>query len=81
MAKVRIVLNKPAVRALLRSLEIVADLQARGERIAASAGDGFEAEAFTGKNRGRVTVTTTTFDAILAESNDHVLTSALDAGR
>lgn len=78
---VRIKLNSPGVRELLRSPEVTADLKRRGQRIAAAAGPGHEVETFQGRNRARVTVRTTTDEAALAEQNHKRLTNALGAGR
>ena len=77
----RVVLNQAAFRELRRSPEVVADLTARGRRIAAAAGAGFEMQTWLGRNRGRVTVRTATSAARAAEARDHALLGALDAGR
>lgn len=78
---IKVVLVPGAVGRLLRSKEVLADLQARGERIAATAGDGFAAEPFIGRTRARVTVRTATPQAMEREARDRTLTRALDAGR
>jgi hypothetical protein len=77
----RIKLNRDGVRKLLASQEVADNLTPRGERIAAAAGEGFEAT--TTKNRDRVVVfvTSTTTDAKRAEAEDRALTRAIDAGR
>lgn len=77
----KIELNRDGVRQLLTGPEIEADLAARAERIAAAAGDGFEASTTIGRTRARASVISTTAAAIVAEANDHVLTTAIDAGR
>lgn len=74
-------LNHSAVRDLLRSPDVMADLQRRGQRIAAAAGPGHEVEAFQGRNRNRVTVRTTTNDAAIAEQAHKTLTNAVKAGK
>jgi len=82
MAKsMRIKLNRDGVRALLASQELADNLSDRGERIAAAAGEGFEAT--TTKNRDRVVVfvTSETAEAKKAEAENRALTRALDAGR
>ena len=89
-------LNRDAVRELLRSGPIVADLMARGHRIAVQA-DSAAASAipwdpsadapahkvtsFIGKNRGRVTVDTGNPEAMIAEARHRTLTRSIDAGR
>lgn len=77
----KVELNRDGVRQLLTSPEVEADLADRAERIAAAAGDGFEASTITGRTRVRASVISTTLEAIRAEANDHALTSAIDAGR
>lgn len=80
MAKV--VLSGEGFRQLLQSPEVLADLQARADRIAEAAGDGFVAEqARVGAVRGRVQVYSSTREAMMAEASDASLTQAIDAGR
>jgi hypothetical protein len=74
-------LNHNGVRQLLQSPGVLAELKRRGERIAAAAGPGFEAEGFVGRNRARVTVRTATVEAMVAQAEDDVLTKAIPAGR
>lgn len=78
---VKIELNSAGVKALLRSPEILADLRARAERIAAAAGEGFEADSMIGRSRARADVFTETFAARRAEATGRALTRAVDAGR
>ncbi|MFA5712299.1 hypothetical protein [Mycolicibacterium sp.] len=77
----RIVLNRKGMRQLLRSPEVLADLERRAERIAARAGDGMEPSAMVGKNRARASVITATSEARKAEATRRALTRAIDAGR
>jgi hypothetical protein len=77
----KVKLNNAGVRALLTSPEVVADLKRRAEAIAAAAGPGMEVDEAIGPKRARVSVRTATFEAIIAESKDRDLTSAIDAGR
>lgn len=77
----KIELNREAVRQLLTGPEITADLEDRAHRIAEAAGDGFEASSTVGTTRARASVITATREAIAAEATNHVLLSALDAGR
>jgi hypothetical protein len=81
VAPVRVVLNSPGVRALLRSDQVLADLERRAATIAAAAGEGMVASSTIGRNRARASVTTDSTEARLAEATDHALTHALDAGR
>lgn len=78
---VRIVLNRSAVGALLRSPEVKADLERRAGAIAAAAGPGNEVESEVGRARARAAVVTETFEAKHKEATDRSLTRALDAGR
>lgn len=79
--RMRIELNSKGLRQLLRSPEVLADVEQRAQRIAAAAGEGFEASAKLGPNRARASVVTATAEAMLAEAEDRALTRALDAGR
>lgn len=79
--QVRVVLNRAAVGALLKSPEIQADLRRRAERIAASAGPGHKVETFVGKNRARASVSTDTDEAKVAQAAHQTLTKAIRAGR
>lgn len=83
MAKttVKIELNSAAVRSILTSGEVQADLAARAQRIAAAAGPGMEASSSVGANRARASVIAATFEARHAEATRRALTSAIDAGR
>lgn len=74
-------LNRAGVRQLLRSPEVLADLEARAHRIADAAGAGMEVEATVGPNRVRVSVRAATFEARKAEATEGALTRAIDAGR
>lgn len=83
MAEVRIELNRAGVRELLRSPEVLADLQARAERVAAAAGGGedFVAESSLGPNRARASARTASNRGRSLEATDRTLTRALDAAR
>ena len=77
----RLKLNKDGIVALLQSEEVQQDLEARGARIAAAAGDGVEAELTKNRDRAVVFVRTKTNEARKAEAEDRALTRAIDAGR
>lgn len=81
MAKSKIKLNSSEVRRVLRSPEVLADLKARGGRIAMAAGRGFEIAPRVGSNRARVAVIAVTDRARRAEASSGALSKALDAGR
>lgn len=81
MPKPKIVLNRKGVRELLRSNEVLGDLERRALAIAAAAGPGFEADSDVGRNRARASVLTETREAMEAEAKDRALTRAIDAGR
>lgn len=79
---VKVELNLAGFRALRTSPEVLADLEARGRKIAEAAGEGYEmVNDIPGKNRGRVTVMPVTLEAVRAEATDHNLLGAVDAGR
>lgn len=81
MKRARIVMNRKGARDLLRSKEVLADLERRAEAIAAAAGSGMEVSAMVGKNRARASVITATHSARRAEATSRALTRAIDAGR
>lgn len=78
---VRIVFHSSAFRDLLRSPGVLADLDARAQRIAVAAGPGMEPSSMVGRNRARASVITATPRARLAEARDRTLTHAIWAGR
>jgi len=83
--KIRIVMNPAGVDALLKSAEVQDDLRRRAQNIADAAGeyqgDHFEVDVRVGRTRARASVRTASYEAMLAEARDKVLTRALDAGR
>lgn len=81
MPRVRVEVNRKAVRDLLGSKEVADDLERRAEQIARSAGPGFRVEVERNRGRARAAVITDTIDAQLAEATDRSLTRAIDAGR
>jgi hypothetical protein len=78
---VRIQLTRHGPRQLRRLPSVQANLMARANRIARSAGPGMVASAISGKNRARASVITTTWEARRAEAQSMALTRAIDAGR
>lgn len=84
MAKPKIVWRRGAFRELRSLPPVLAELEDRGRRIAAAAGDGYEASSARvtgGRGRGRVSVRTATSAARRREARDHTLLKALGAGR
>lgn len=77
----RIEINRAGIVALLQSAEVAADLGARAERIAAAAGEGFEVDVTSNRDRAFAFVRTATREAREAEAEDRALASAIDAGR
>jgi hypothetical protein len=77
----RIKLNSKAVRALLRSAEMVKDLDNRASRIAQAAGPGHSYQAKAGSRRALAAVWTTNQEAREGEARGRNLSRAIDAGR
>lgn len=84
---VRVKVNRTAVRTLLRSSEMRAELERRARRIAAAADanagtpGGHRVDSDIGKNRARAAVITATPKAMHQEATKRSLTRAIDAGR
>lgn len=81
MARPTIKLNRKAVRELLRSPAVRAELERRAQAIANAAGEGMETDSETGATRARAVVFTASVDAMMAEAKQRALTRAIDAGR
>lgn len=80
----RIKFHIPGFNEVRKQPLLVADLKARGERIAATAraeGGEFEVIVTQNKSRARVVVTTADIQAAAGERKDRRLTRALGAGR
>ena len=76
----RIKWNVKAFRELRLESGVIADLEDRAERVAAAAGDGYEASAMAGKNRGRASVVTGDYAAMRDNAKHQTLLRSLDAG-
>lgn len=81
MAKGKFKLNNRGVAKALKSKAMQDNIQARVDRIAAAAGDGFEASVVVGRNRVHGSVITATNKARRAEQKRRALSRAVDAGR
>lgn len=88
---VRLELNHSAIRAFLRSNDVLEELAARAERIAGAAAQNrgainpdpptYAVNKDIGRQRARVSVATTNDAARAGEAVHHWLLGALDAGR
>lgn len=83
MGNARVVLNRRAVREILRSQRVADELARRARRIAARAGADadYRVDVEVGRNRARAAVITQTPQAREAEAHHRTLTRAIDAGR
>lgn len=81
MAKGKFVRNDKGVAKVLKSDAVARDIRARAERIAAAAGDGFEASVVVGRNRIHGSVISRTRKAAKAEEKRRALSRAVDSGR
>lgn len=79
----RLKINSDAVKRLLQSAEVAADLERRGEAIGEAAGGRPDFEVRNTRNRDRAVtfVSTATVEGMLDEANHRSLTRAVDAGR
>lgn len=81
MARKTFTLNRKAIKALLRSDEVEAELRRRAERVAAAAGPGHRVDSGKGPSRARAAVITDTTAARRAEAKHRTLTRALNAAK
>lgn len=77
----RIKWNMRGFEQLRRDPGVAADIDRRARRIAAAAGDGYEASPYEGKSRHRASVITATHKARLDNARHNTLLGAMDAGR
>lgn len=66
---------------LRRAPGVAADVDSRGARVAAAAGDGYESSSYEGTGRHRNSVMTKTPKAMIDNARHNTLLRALDAGR
>ena len=79
---VRVKINPRGARALLTSDAVAAHLDARAERIAAAAGEGFAVRKRPDRvRRYAVQVRTSDEEGRTRQAESNILTTALDAGR
>lgn len=78
---VRLVVHTAAVRQLLNSPEVRADITRRADAVAGAAGPGHRVEVGSTGRRVRAAVITDTWQARYREATERSLTSAVDAGR
>jgi hypothetical protein len=69
------------MRNLLRSPEVLRDLERRAERVTQAAGPGHRTDSDVGDNRARAAVITATYDARRGQARHKTLLRALDAAR
>ena len=78
----KIKFNRNAFREIRLLPEVAADVHDRAERVAAAAGEGFDAfPTQAPRNRARAAVVTTSMKAIRQNARNNTLLRALDAGR
>lgn len=79
----KVVLIPGAATKLLKSPEVLADLERRANAIAAAAGGSpdYEVDSRLGAERARASVVTATAEAMRDEATSRTLTRAIDAGR
>lgn len=81
MAGIRVKLKISGVRQTLKGQDVQSDLARRASRIAAAAGEGFEAVVKPHRYTARAFVQSTGVEGDKREAESKVLTRALDAGR
>lgn len=80
-SNVTVKVNRAGVRELLRSPEMLGELEQRAQRISTAAGPGHRIDSAIGPNRARAAVITETVEAMRREATERSLSKALDAGR
>lgn len=80
-ALTKFTLNSKGIAALLKSSEVQREVKSRADRIAGTAGEGYEADLYIGRTRARAGVIAVTPEAMNKERKHRTLTRAFDAGR
>lgn len=81
MSKVKIEWRLAGFEEIRRLPAVKANLKSRADRIAAQAGEGYEAFEGEGKTRSRASVVTTSMRAINSNRKNNTLLRSLDAGK
>lgn len=77
MSKVKVSLNREGVRSLLKSEEMLAMCRELANGVAARAGDGYEVNTHSGRNRVNAEVRAETFKAYRDNLKNNTLLKAL----
>lgn len=77
MAKVRVVLNRSGVRAMLQSGETKAVCAEQAQAVCARCGTGYATDTYTGKNRVNAMVWADTAEARLDNAENNTILKAL----
>ena len=81
MTEFRLELDDSGIKALLKSEGVRREIQRRVDNVAAAAGEGMKSQTYTGRDRVRGMVWTSTPAARRAEAERRSLTRAMDAAR
>lgn len=79
MSKTKVVLNHAGFRALLTSPEITAEVAATADRIAQTAGDGYEADTQVGEGRAVALIYPATYEAAMDNRENNTLLKAMQS--
>ena len=77
MGNLKLELNSAGIQALLKSQEIMNELQKEAEKIRSELGEGFQTGQYIGRNRGNVSVYTTDPGAIQDNLRNNSVLKAL----
>lgn len=77
MPNVRIELNSPGVRELLRSEEMMAICREHADKALSNLGEGYEVTTHTGRNRVNAEVAAVSYEAKLDNSRNNTILKAI----
>ena len=77
----RVVMNREGAAALLKSGEVAGLVRSHADRIVAAAGQGYEADTWTGDSRVIASAFTATPKAMIDSAQNQTLLRALGGGR
>ena len=77
MPNVRIELNSPGVRELLRSEEMMAICKEHADKALSNLGEGYEVTTHTGRNRVNAEVAAVSYEAKLDNSRNNTILKAI----